>query len=112
MDPANLTIGLALLAGLASFLSPCVLALVPAYVGYLSGRSVTSSGAVVENRWATFSHGIAFVLGFSAVFVALGAAAGAIGVLLFDLRVWISRIGGHPFWTAYDGHYPHPAFRC
>lgn len=94
MDASNITVGLALLAGLASFLSPCVLALVPAYVGYLSGRSVTASGVVVENRWATFAHGVAFVLGFSAVFVALGAAAGAIGVLLFDVRQWISRIGG------------------
>ncbi len=94
MDPGNITVGLAALAGLASFLSPCVLALVPAYVGYLSGRSVTPSGAVIENRWATFSHGVAFVVGFSLVFVALGAAASAIGVLLYDIRVWLSRIGG------------------
>jgi len=94
MDPNNITIGLAMLAGLASFLSPCVLALVPAYVGYLGGRSVSSSGSTVANRWVTFSHGLAFVLGFSLVFVLLGAAASAVGVLLFDLREWISRIGG------------------
>jgi cytochrome c-type biogenesis protein len=94
MDPNNITIGLAMLAGLASFLSPCVLALVPAYVGYLGGRSVSPSGNTVENRWVTFSHGLAFVLGFSLVFVMLGAAASAVGALLFDLREWISRIGG------------------
>lgn len=94
MDPNNITIGLAMLAGLASFLSPCVLALVPAYVGYLGGRSVSPSGITVENRWVTFSHGLAFVLGFSLVFVLLGAAASAVGALLFDLREWISRIGG------------------
>jgi cytochrome c-type biogenesis protein len=94
MDPNNITIGLAMLAGLASFLSPCVLALVPAYVGYLGGRSVSPSGMTVENRWVTFSHGLAFVLGFSLVFVLLGAAASAVGALLFDLREWISRIGG------------------
>jgi len=94
MDPNNVTASLAFLAGLASFLSPCVLALVPAYVGYLGGRSVTPSGVVVANRWATFSHGVAFVLGFSVVFVALGAAASAIGGLLFDIREWIARIGG------------------
>jgi len=94
MDPLNVTIGLAILAGLASFLSPCVLALVPAYVGYLGGRSVTPEGAVVENRWVTFSHGVAFVVGFSIVFILLGAAASAIGALLFDLRIWLSRIGG------------------
>lgn len=94
MDPNNVTAGLAFLAGLASFLSPCVLALVPAYVGYLGGRSVNQSGAVVENRWATFTHGVAFVIGFSVVFVALGAAASAIGGFLFDIREWIARIGG------------------
>ena len=94
MDPANVTVGLAMLAGLASFLSPCVLALVPAYVGYLGGRSVTPEGTVVENRWITFSHGVAFVIGFSMVFILLGAAASAIGAILFDLRVWLARIGG------------------
>lgn len=94
MDPINVTIGLAVLAGLASFLSPCVLALVPAYVGYLGGRSVTPQGIVVDNRWITFSHGVAFVVGFSIVFVLLGAAASVIGALLFDARIWLSRIGG------------------
>ena len=94
MDPANVTVGLAILAGLASFLSPCVLALVPAYVGYLGGRSVTPQGMVVENRWITFSHGLAFVVGFSLVFVLLGAAASAIGAVLFDFRQALARIGG------------------
>lgn len=94
MDPANVTIWLAALAGLASFLSPCVLALVPAYVGYLGGRTVTVQGQVVENRWETFSHGLAFVLGFSVIFVALGAAASLLGAILYDLREWIARIGG------------------
>ena len=94
MDPTNVTVGLAILAGLASFLSPCVLALVPAYVGYLGGRSVTPQGTVVDNRWITFSHGVAFVVGFSIVFILLGAAASVIGALLFDARIWLSRIGG------------------
>ena len=44
MDPTKISFGLAFLAGLASFLSPCVLSLVPAYVGYLSSRAVTTSG--------------------------------------------------------------------
>jgi cytochrome c-type biogenesis protein len=88
------TVPLAFLAGLASFLSPCVLALVPAYIGYLSGRSVTAEGVVVENRWETFGHGVAFVLGFSLVFIALGAAASLIGAVLYDLRIWLARIGG------------------
>jgi len=87
-------IGISALAGMLSFLSPCVLALVPAYIGYLGGRSVSPSGEVVQNRWVTFSHGIAFVLGFSLVFVLLGAAASAIGAVLYDVRQWLARIGG------------------
>jgi cytochrome c-type biogenesis protein len=92
--PGSVTVPLAFLAGLASFLSPCVLALVPAYIGYLSGRSVTSEGVMIENRWETFGHGLAFVAGFSMVFIALGAAASLIGAILYDLRVWLARIGG------------------
>ena len=87
-------IGISALAGMLSFLSPCVLALVPAYIGYLGGRSISPAGEVVHNRWVTFSHGIAFVLGFSIVFVILGAAASAIGALLYDVRHWLARIGG------------------
>jgi cytochrome c-type biogenesis protein len=94
MDPNAVTLGLALLAGLASFLSPCVLALVPAYVGYLGGRSVDATGQTAHGRWVTFTHGLAFVFGFSAVFVGLGAAASAVGSFLFDIRPWITRIGG------------------
>lgn len=94
MDPSEVTIGLALLAGLASFLSPCVLALVPAYVGYLGGVSISPEGVVVRNRWTTFAHGLAFVLGFSLVFVLLGAAASLAGAFLYDFRTWLARIGG------------------
>jgi len=95
MDFENITIGLAFLAGLASFLSPCVFSLVPAYIGYLSGRSVASSeGDDGSNRWLTFSHGLAFVLGFSIVFILLGLAASALGSLLYDLRGLLAKIGG------------------
>src|SRR3970040_1968718 len=94
MTAQDVTIPLAFLAGMASFLSPCVLALVPAYIGYLSGRSVTAEGVVVENRWQTFGHGVAFVVGFSLVFIALGAAASLIGAVLYDLRLWLAALGG------------------
>src|SRR3970282_1985388 len=94
MSPGSVTLPLAFLAGLASFLSPCVMGLVPAYIGYLSGRSVTAEGVVVENRRETFGHGLAFVVGFSLVFIALGAAASLIGAVLYDLRIWLARIGG------------------
>lgn len=90
----NITIGLAFLAGLASFLSPCVFSLVPAYVGYLGGRTMASAQSQTPSRWVTFSHGLAFVLGFSVVFVVLGVAASAVGGLLYDLRFWIAKIGG------------------
>jgi cytochrome c-type biogenesis protein len=94
MDFANVGVSLAFLAGLASFLSPCVFSLVPAYVGYLSGRSMVSAQDDNYNRWETLSHGLAFVLGFSVVFVLLGVAASALGGLLYDLRTWIAKIGG------------------
>ena len=92
MDISQITVWLALLAGLASFLSPCVFSLVPAYVGYLGGRA---AGAGTEpSRWLTFSHGLAFVFGFSIVFVLLGVAASFAGGLLYDLRYWLAKIGG------------------
>ena len=93
MQIGNVSVGLAFIAGVASFLSPCVLALVPAYIGYLGGRAVGGESAA-NNRFITFTHGVAFVIGFSAVFVLLGVAASALGGLLYDLRIWLGRIGG------------------
>jgi cytochrome c-type biogenesis protein len=93
MDIAQVTIGLAFLAGLASFLSPCVFALVPAYIGYLGGRAV--GGEVTEsNRFVTFTHGLAFVLGFRVIFIIFGTIAAALGNLLFDLRFILEKVGG------------------
>ncbi|HET8706498.1 MAG TPA: cytochrome c biogenesis protein CcdA [Pseudomonadales bacterium] len=89
----NISLGLAFIAGVASFLSPCVLALVPAYIGYLSGRAAGGENEA-GNRFITFTHGIAFVIGFSLVFVAFGALASALGGLLYDFRIWLGRIGG------------------
>jgi cytochrome c-type biogenesis protein len=94
MDPSNVTLGLAFLAGLASFLSPCVIVLIPVYITYLGGRSFASNGVVVGNRWATFTHGIAFVLGFSIFFIGLGVAVSSLGAILYEVRIWLARIGG------------------
>ena len=93
MNIAEISVGLAFLAGLASFLSPCVFSLVPAYIGYLGGRA--AGGEISSNnRFITFTHGLAFVLGFSAVFITLGVASSAFGRLLFDLRFILSKVGG------------------
>ncbi len=99
MDISRVTIGLAFLAGLASFLSPCVFSLVPAYIGYLGGRAAGQAGVSgdsnpASSRWITFTHGLAFVLGFSVVFVVLGVAVSAAGGILSDVRVYLAKIGG------------------
>jgi cytochrome c-type biogenesis protein len=91
----EMTIGLAFLAGLASFLSPCVFSLVPAYIGYLSGKSISQNAMDNDSsRLETLFHGLAFVLGFSLVFITLGVAASALGGLLYEARNLVAKIGG------------------
>lgn len=95
MGGTNLTLGISFLAGLASFLSPCVFPLVPAYISYLGGRSAfDEDDQEQDDRWEVFSHGLAFVLGFSLVFILLGVTTSALGRLLQDLSEWIAKIGG------------------
>lgn len=96
MDPQNLTFSLAFLAGLLSFLSPCVLPLVPAYIGYLGGTAViTEEQAGTRRETArTLLHSLFFVLGFTLVFVLLGASATFLGRLLLDYSVLLQRVGG------------------
>ena len=115
MNIGDVTFGLAILAGTVSFLSPCVLSLVPAYLGYLGGQAfgartvlATAGGTSVSaraDRWQTFSHGVAFVLGFSVVFILLGVVAGLLSLLLgeaafsfggnvYNLQRMISIVGG------------------
>lgn len=95
MSAENLTISLAFFAGLASFLSPCVFALVPAYISYLGGRSVATEGEDKNGQsLATLAHGFAFVLGFSAVFVSLGLLASALGSLLYNISDILIKVGG------------------
>src|SRR5712691_10742183 len=78
-------------AGLLSFLSPCVLPLIPSYVGFLTGMTVEE---VERRRGTAFLHAVWFVAGFSLVFVLLGAGASAVGNLLRDYQVWLGRAGG------------------
>jgi cytochrome c-type biogenesis protein len=94
MDLSIVSITTAFLAGLASFLSPCVLPLVPAYVGYLGGRTAFEGQSEEKVRWRTFSHGLAFVLGFSVVFISLGVAASALGSLMNSATNFLEKVGG------------------
>lgn len=80
------------LAGLLSFFSPCILPLIPVYLGYMTGTALgTGEGAA---RFRTLIHALLFTVGFSAVFVALGAAAGWLGSLLYTAVPYIMRLGG------------------
>ena len=73
---SNLTFAVAVAAGLISFLSPCVLPLVPAYLGQLTAVAITSTtGGTVVSRWVAVRHAIAYVLGFGSVFTLLGITA-------------------------------------
>ncbi len=93
MGTVNINVGLAFLAGLASFLAPCVLPLVPVYLGYLSGYAVTQPGERTRReRLYIVLHAIFFVLGFTLVFTLLGVAAGALGALLRG--AWLRVLGG------------------
>jgi cytochrome c-type biogenesis protein len=96
MDVANLTLPVAFLAGLLSFASPCVLPLVPAYIGYLGGTTILSDGGAGTRREtaSTFLHAVLFVLGFGLVFILLGASATFLGRFLFDSSILLQRVGG------------------
>ena len=89
----NLTLPIAFLAGLLSFASPCVLPLVPAYIGYLSGTAVISREQPARPL-LPFIHALLFVLGFTAVFVVLGASATFLGKLLVSYSLLLQRVGG------------------
>lgn len=87
----SVSFAVAFTAGLLSFLSPCVLPLIPSYIGFLTGMTVDQ---IEARRGTALLHGLWFVAGFSLVFVLLGAAASAVGNLLRTQQVWLGRIGG------------------
>ena len=92
MEASSLGILTAFAAGAVSFLSPCVLPLVPAYVSYITGQSLAGGVTVSRTEGAILSA--FFVLGFSAVFIALGASATALGRLLLEHRHEAGIFGG------------------
>ena len=96
VDLSLLGIATAFAAGTISFLSPCVLPLVPAYVSYVAGRSATNleNGRRIEDRFAAAGLSLCFVLGFSSVFVLLGASATALGQVLLKYRYELNLVAG------------------
>jgi len=90
----DLTILVALAAGLISFLSPCVLPLVPAYLGQLSAIAVAGGGLPRPGRWLAVRHAIAFVFGFTAVFALLGLTATYLAQGLVDILPVLRVVGG------------------
>ncbi len=97
MEGSNITITVAFVAGLLSFLSPCVLPLVPGYISLISGVSIDhlkgDGGSRVRTRRAVVLNSLAFNAGVSLIFVLLGATAGWIGNVLFS-SPWVRVIGG------------------
>ncbi len=87
----GLGIAIAFTAGLLSFLSPCVLPLIPSYVTFITGLSLED---VTKARRTALVHSLLFIFGFTIIFVALGATATTIGRLLLTYRYWVSRVGG------------------
>jgi cytochrome c-type biogenesis protein len=92
----SLGVAVAFSAGLFSFLSPCVLPLFPSYISFITGMSVSDLTADLSAaaRRRVLLHAVAFVVGFSLIFVALGASFSAASQLLFTYRDAIRRVGG------------------
>ncbi len=94
MDTSQLSFGIAFLAGLASFLSPCVLPLVPIFLAQMVGQSVSQSDGVSRQRLVTFLHALMFVIGFTLAFIALGATASTLGSVLHANQFLLRQVGG------------------
>ena len=96
MFAETVTYPAAFLAGVLSFFSPCILPLIPGYFTFISGYTLgdLTGGAIAGIRKKVFISTIAFVLGFSIVFILLGASASFVGSVLFRYRDGIRIIGG------------------
>ena len=93
----SISILVAFSAGLLSFVSPCILPLIPSYLTYMTGGSfsdLTAGDSMVKVRWNTFRHSLSFAIGFTVVFTLMGASATSIGGLLLKHQYLILKIGG------------------
>lgn len=94
-DPAQVSWIIPFLAGVVSFLSPCVIPLIPGYLSYVSGVSMnTLERGAPDLTGRVLGQSLLFVLGFALVFVALGASASAIGAALAEYRFVLNRVSG------------------
>lgn len=87
----------AFIAGLFTFLAPCTLPLVPGYLGFISGVSLQDihdpqKAPLVRRK--ILLNGLAFIVGFTVVFIAFGTLAGFLGRTLVPYRIWLTRVGG------------------
>jgi len=94
LETGGIGFATAFLAGVVSFLSPCVLPLVPGYLSYVAGTSLESLRDRTASRLQALSYAACFVLGFSVVFVAFGASATALGGLLLSWRYELGILAG------------------
>ncbi len=93
----SVSYAVAFAAGFLSFLSPCLLPLIPSFIAYISGVSFTDlkgSGAKAEIRRKTIAHSILFIFGFSVVFILLGLTATVVGKALWQYQKAIRIVGG------------------
>ena len=91
MQAASIGVGISFTAGVLSFLSPCVLPLIPSYVSFITGLSLED---VQRSRRVALVNALLFIAGFTLVFLVLGATATILGQLLLRQREWVSRVGG------------------
>lgn len=88
----ELSIGIAFIAGIISFLSPCILPIVPGFLAYLGGTSVSEASG---HRREVFLNAVFFVLGFSVIFAILGVILNTVlSSVAYDARIWLGRVGG------------------
>jgi len=88
----ELSLIIALIAGLVSFLSPCVLPIVPGFLAYLGGTTREDSKA---GRFQIFLNSLFFVLGFAVIFALLGVLLNSVlKDVAYDVQIWLGRIGG------------------
>ena len=93
--PHEVSALIAFAAGFLSFISPCVLPLVPSYLTYITGVSFKElTDEKVKVRWVTLSHSLLFIMGFSTIFILMGASATYLGQLLARHQYWIMKAGG------------------